>query len=264
MMKDPSSLPKWWQPVNLGLDLQGGSNLLLEVKLDDVLKDRMSTVEDSARQLLRENKIRYQNLSAGSESVKVKIENLNSRNQARGLFKKIDNGILVEENEDGTLVIKYSEAALNELRLKVVDQSIEIVRRRIDELGTKEPVIQRQGTDRIVVQLPGLQNPEYVKTLLGKTAKLSFHMVDSRSTAADARRGKLGSSSRLIKGEGGETYVISRKPVVGGENLVDAQAAFQEGQPVVSFKFNTIGGKKFGEATKTTSAKDWPSYWITR
>ena len=139
---------------------------------------------------------------------------------------------------------------MNELRLKVVDQSIEIVRRRIDELGTKEPVIQRQGTDRIVVQLPGLQNPEYVKTLLGKTAKLSFHMVDSRSTAADARRGKLGSSSRLIKGEGGETYVISRKPVVGGENLVDAQAAFQEGQPVVSFKFNTIGGKKFGEATK--------------
>ena len=179
MMKDPSSLPKWWQPVNLGLDLQGGSNLLLEVKLDDVLKDRMSTVEDSARQLLRENKIRYQHLNAGSESVKVKIENLNSRNQARGLFKKIDNGILVEENEDGTLVIKYSEAALNELRLKVVDQSIEIVRRRIDELGTKEPVIQRQGTDRIVVQLPGLQNPEYVKTLLGKTAKLSFHMVDS-------------------------------------------------------------------------------------
>lgn len=250
MMKDPSSLPKWWQPVNLGLDLQGGSNLLLEVKLDDVLKDRMSMVEDSARQLLRENKIRYQNLNASSESVKVKIENLNSRNQARGLFKKIDNGILVEENEDGTLVIKYSEAALNELRLKVVDQSIEIVRRRIDELGTKEPVIQRQGTDRIVVQLPGLQNPEYVKTPLGKTAKLSFHMVDSRSTAADARRGKLGSSSRLIKGEGGETYVISRKPVVGGENLVDAQAAFQEGQPVVSFKFNTIGGKKFGEATK--------------
>lgn len=250
MMKDPSSLPKWWQPVNLGLDLQGGSNLLLEVKLDDVLKDRMSTVEDSARQLLRENKIRYQNLNASSESVKVKIENLNSRNQARGLFKKIDNGILVEENEDGTLVIKYSEAALNELRLKVVDQSIEIVRRRIDELGTKEPVIQRQGTDRIVVQLPGLQNPEYVKTLLGKTAKMSFHLVDSRSSAAEARRGKLSASSRLIQGSEGETYVIGRKPVVSGENLVDAQPSFQEGEAVVSFKFNSLGGKKFGEVTK--------------
>ena len=250
MMKDPSSLPKWWQPVNLGLDLQGGSNLLLEVKLDDVLKDRMSTVEDSARQLLRENKIRYQNLNAGADSVKVKIENANSRNKAANLFRKIDDGIQATENADGEIEIKYSDVELNKLKMKIVDQSIEIVRRRIDELGTKEPVIQSQGVDRIVVQLPGLQNPEYVKTLLGKTAKLSFHMVDSRSTAADARRGKLGSSSRLIKGEGGETYVISRKPVVGGENLVDAQAAFQEGQPVVSFKFNTIGGKKFGEATK--------------
>lgn len=250
MMKDTSPLPKWWQPVNLGLDLQGGSNLLLQVKMDDVIKERMSTVEDAARQILRENKIRYQNLNAGNESVKVKIDNTNSRSKARSLFAKIDNGIVVEDGEDGELIIKYTEQALNELRLKVVDQSIEIVRRRIDELGTKEPVIQRQGSDRIVVQLPGLQNPEYVKTLLGKTAKLSFHMVDSRSTAADARRGVLGSSSRLIKGEAGETYVISRKPVVGGENLVDAQAAFQEGQPVVSFKFNTIGGKKFGEATK--------------
>ena len=250
MMKDTSSLPKWWQPVNLGLDLQGGSNLLLQVKMDDVIKERMSTVEDSVRQILRENKIRYQNLNAGSESVKVKIDNMNSRSKARSLFAKIDNGIVVEDGEDGELIIKYTDQALNELRLKVVDQSIEIVRRRIDELGTKEPVIQRQGSDRIVVQLPGLQNPEYVKTLLGKTAKLSFHMVDSRSTAADARRGVLSSSSRLIKGEAGETYVISRKPVVGGENLVDAQAAFQEGQPVVSFKFNTIGGKKFGEATK--------------
>ena len=132
----------------------------------------------------------------------------------------------------------------------MVDQSIEIVRRRIDELGTKEPVIQRQGSDRIVVQLPGLQNPEYVKTLLGKTAKMSFHMVDSRSTAADARRGKLSSASRLVNGWEGEPYVISRNPVVGGENLIDAQPSFQDGEPVVSFKFNSLGGKKFGEATK--------------
>ena len=250
MLSDTSKLPKWWQPVNLGLDLQGGSNLLLEVKLDEVLKERMSSIEDSARQILRENKIRYQNLSAGNESVKVKIDNLNSRNKARGLFKKIDTGLVVDELDNDTLEIKYNDAALNQLKLKVVDQSIEIVRRRIDELGTKEPVIQRQGSDRIVVQLPGLQNPEYVKTLLGKTAKMSFHMVDSRSSAADARRGKLSSTSRLIQGSEGETYVISRKAVVGGENLVDAQASFQEGQPVVSFRFNSLGGKKFGEATK--------------
>lgn len=250
MLSDTSKLPKWWQPVNLGLDLQGGSNLLLEVKMDDVLKERMSSIEDSARQVLRESKIRYQNLKAGSDAVRVKIENPNFRTQAVSKFRKMDDGLDVSEGDDGEIVIRYTDVALNQMKAKVVDQSIEIVRRRIDELGTKEPVIQRQGSDRIVVQLPGLQNPEYVKTLLGKTAKMSFHMVDSRSTAADARRGKLSSASRLVNGSEGETYVISRKPVVGGENLIDAQPSFQDGEPVVSFKFNSLGGKKFGEATK--------------
>lgn len=250
MLSDTSKLPKWWQPVNLGLDLQGGSNLLLQVKMDDVLKERMSSIEDSARQVLREGKIRYQNLKSGSDAVRVKIDNSSSRSQAMNKFQKMDDGLVVSEGEDGEVIIQYSDVALNQLKARVVDQSIEIVRRRIDELGTKEPVIQRQGSDRIVVQLPGLQNPEYVKTLLGKTAKMSFHMVDSRSSAADARRGKLSASSRLISSQDGETLVISRKPVVGGENLTDAQPSFQEGQPVVSFKFNTLGGKKFGEATK--------------
>ena len=249
-ISNSDALPKWWQPVNLGLDLQGGSNLLLEVKVDDVIKERMSSIEDSARQILRENKIRYQNLNAGADSVKVKIENANSRNKAANLFRKIDDGIQATENADGEIEIKYSDVELNKLKMKIVDQSIEIVRRRIDELGTKEPVIQSQGVDRIVVQLPGLQNPEYVKTLLGKTAKMSFHLVDSRSSAAEARRGKLSASSRLIQGSEGETYVIGRKPVVSGENLVDAQPSFQEGEAVVSFKFNSLGGKKFGEVTK--------------
>ena len=250
LIKNKEALPSWWQPVNLGLDLQGGSNLLLEVKIDDVLKERMGTVEDSVRQILRENKIRYQDLKAGDSSVTVKIDNLNARSQAVGLFKKMDNEMAVSESENGIIKITYNEMALNALKKRVVDQSIEIVRRRIDELGTKEPVIQGQGSDRIVVQLPGLQNPEYVKSLLGKTAKMSFHLVDDNSTAADARRGKLSASFRLAKGVGGETYVISRKPIVGGEHLIDSQPSFQEGSPVVSFKFDTVGGKKFGEATK--------------
>ncbi len=250
IVSNKDALPSWWQPVNLGLDLQGGSNLLLEVKLDEVIKERMSSIEDSARQLLRENRIRYKNLSLGEASVKVKIENITSRNKAASLFRGIDTGIEVVEDLDGSLEIKYSDVELAKLKMRVVDQSIEIVRRRIDELGTKEPVIQSQGADRIVVQLPGLQNPEYVKTLLGKTAKMAFHLVDSRSTATDARRGKLSATSRLVQGSMGETYVISRKPVVSGENLVDAQPSFQEGQAVVSFKFNSLGGKKFGEATR--------------
>ncbi len=250
IVPNKDALPSWWQPINLGLDLQGGSNLLLEVKLDDVLKERMSSIEDSARQILRENRIRYKTLTSSENGVKVAIENASSRTKASNLFRKIDEGIVVEEVDGDNLLIKYSDVALNQLKAKVVDQSIEIVRRRIDELGTKEPLIQSQGESRIVVQLPGLQNPEYVKTLLGKTAKMSFHLVDSNARATDAKRGKMGAKYKLAYGEMGEPYVITRKPVVGGENLVDAQPAFQEGQAVVSFRFNSLGGKKFGEVTK--------------
>lgn len=249
-LPEGTKLPSWWQPVSLGLDLRGGSNLLLQVDVDEVLKERMSTLEDSARQTLREHRIRYQNLSAGKNSVKVKIDNLNSRNQAMGYFKKMDEGLQVSANDDGVIEITYTEQALNQLKAKVVEQSIEIVRRRIDELGTKEPVIQSQGTDRIVVQLPGVQNPEQVKQLLGKTAKMSFHLVDSRTNAADARRGKLSNTSRVVNGVDGGQYVITRKAVVGGENLTDAKLDFQNGEAVVSFKFNTVGGRKFGEVTK--------------
>ncbi len=250
VVSDKTKLPSWWQPVNLGLDLQGGSNLLLEVKTDQVLAERMASFEDETRKVLRENKIRYQDLKSTGTAVEVKIESASSRVQASGLFRKFDDGIEVNELADGTLEIKYSDVAINQMKIKVVDQSIEIVRRRIDELGTKEPVIQRQGSDRIVVQLPGLQNPEYVKTLLGKTAKMSFHLVDSRSNVNDARRGKISPESKLVPGEGGEYYVIYRKPAVGGENLVDAQPRFSDEGAVVSFKFNSIGGKKFGEVTQ--------------
>lgn len=250
IMPKSVKLPSWWQPVSLGLDLQGGSNLLLQVDFDTVMKDRMSTLEDSARQTLREHRIRYQNLSADSSSVKVKIDNLNARNQAMGYFRKLEDGLNVSVNESGVIEIKYTDQALAQLRARVLDQSIEIVRRRIDELGTKEPVIQSQGIDRIVVQLPGVQNPEEVKQLLGKTAKMSFHLVDDRTNAADARRGKLNSASRVVSGMDGGEYVIARKSVVGGENLVDSQVSFQDGGAVVSFKFDNVGGRKFGEVTK--------------
>lgn len=247
-----SFMPTWWHPVNLGLDLQGGSYLLLEVKTDDVIKERMVSTEDEVRKLLRENKIRYQSLTSTADAVEVKIDDYNSRSKAIGLLKKMDtDGMEVKEAPDGLLELKYSELALNELKVKIVNQSIEVVWKRIDELGTKEPVIQRQGINRILVQLPGLENPEYVKVLLGKTAKMSFHIVDSKTNPSDAKRGKISSSSKIIKGSDGTTYVIERKPAVTGEHLIDAQPSFGEGnEPVVSFKFDNMGGRKFGEVTK--------------
>ena len=249
VVTDKTNLPKWWQPVNLGLDLQGGSSLLLQVKMDDVLKDKMATLEDSVRQSLR--RTRYQNLQSDKDGVSVKITDFKARDKAKEAFRKLDEGLVVEEDEngEGIVTIRYNEQALAQLQSRVIDQSVSIVRRRIDELGTKEPIVQGQGTDRVLVQLPGVQNPESVKILLGKTAKMSFHLVDESTTLAQAKRGKISKTSRVMSGSEGEQYVVIRKPVVGGENLTDARVSFQEGAPVVSFRFNTIGGRKFDEVT---------------
>ncbi len=238
-LPNKSTLPAWWQPVNLGLDLQGGSNLLLEVDINEVIKERMLTIEDSVRQILRENRIRYTKLDAKADSVSVLIANFNSRSKAKQLIQSADPDLEIAESGE-SLSIAYSEVALAQLKAKVVEQSIEIVRRRIDELGTKEPIIQRQGVDRIVVQLPGVQNPEEVKELLGKTAKMSFHIVEEGSKKATAR---------TVLGTMGEPYQVSRKVAVSGETLTDSQPSFQEGRPVVSFKFDATGGKQFADAT---------------
>lgn len=249
--QDKVEMPSWWKPVNLGLDLQGGSNLLLEVKVDDVVKDRMNSIEDMVRTTLRENKIRNTSLSSSADRVRVKIENITSREKAISLIKSNEEGLEISQEEGDFIEIRYSPKELNDLKIRVVNQSIEIVRNRIDSLGTKEPVIQRQGVDRILVQLPGVQNPEFVKTLLGKTAKMDFHLVDSRTSPEDAKRGKISSGSKIVKGSRGEQYVVYRKPAVGGESLIDSQPTFgEQGEPVVSFKFDSKGAKKFGEVTK--------------
>lgn len=244
-----TKFPSWWQPVNLGLDLQGGSSLLLEVDLDAALRDRMQNLEDSSRSALKEARVRYQKIDSNEKGLKIKIENTTARNKAISPLRKMDSGLTVT-TEGETLVVMYDEVSLNEIKRKLVDQSIEIVRKRIDEFGTNEPSIQSQGSGRILVQLPGIQNPEEVKVLLGKTAKMTFHLVDSSTTPTDARRGKLKSTSRLIRGSEGEQYVIVRRPAVDGGTLTDANVSFQDGGVAVSFKFNNLGAKKFGDVTK--------------
>lgn len=251
VLPNKNDLPKWWQPVNLGLDLQGGSSLLLQVKMDDVMRDKMSTLEDSVRQSLREHKIRYQNLSSDKNAVTVKITDYKARDKAKESFRKLDEGLVVSEDENGEGEVKivYNDQAVIQTKNRVIDQSVSIVRRRIDELGTKEPIVQGQGTDRVLVQLPGVQNPESVKILLGKTAKMSFHLVDESTSVTQAKRGKISKSSRIMSGSEGEQYVVTRKAVVDGKDLTDARVSFQDGMPVVSFRFNTIGGRKFAEVT---------------
>jgi protein-export membrane protein SecD len=159
--------------------------------------------------------------------------------------------------------MKFSQAATETRRRQAVEQSIEIIRRRIDETGTKEPTIQREGQDRILVQLPGVDNPEHVKALLGRTAKLTFQLVDQSVTVEDARRGRLPPGDEILpavdegrgRGGGAGAYVVRKRVMVGGDTLTDAQATFQNNEPVVSFKFDSVGGKKFGDATRENVGK---------
>ncbi|MGE5517321.1 MAG: protein translocase subunit SecD [Bacteroidota bacterium] len=247
-------MPSWLQPVSLGLDLQGGSYLLLEVDTSYVVREHLTSLVESARATLRKEKVKYADLGTmGKDGVKVRLLEAADRERIRPELRKLDTTAAFDVADDGTVTWRYDEQALRSRINQAVDQSLEIVRRRIDEMGTREPSIQRQGTDRIVVQLPGVKDPDRIKALLGKTAKLTFHMVDDSTSPDEA--GRLPPGSVLLPSAENErglpsAYVVKKKVEVGGDMLTDAQATFQDGRPVVSFKFSSAGGKKFGDATK--------------
>ncbi len=241
--------------VSLGLDLQGGSYLLLKVELDVVIAERLESIVDAARQALRRERIGYRGLGVSGERVEVGIRDVADVPRARGILEGLDQETVVELDEaSGRATITLTEAAIVDARAAALQQSIEIVRRRIDETGVREPTIQRQGQDRILVQLPGVDDPDRIKALLGQTARMVFRMVDITAPVDSALAGRVPPGSLLLQaadpgpGEPGH-YVVRRRVEVSGENLVDAQPTFQDGQPVVSFRFDTLGAKRFGRTT---------------
>ena len=195
-----AELPSWLphKQVALGLDLRGGSYLLLEVDVAAAERDRLNSVEESVRNALRDAKIGYTGLSNQGNAVVFTIRDPAQIATARQVLGRIDNDLTVEIAADGAGTIRFRQAALEARRRQAVEQSIEIIRRRIDETGTKEPTIQRQGQDRILVQLPGVDNPEHVKTLLGRTAKLTFQLVDTSANPEEARRGRLPPGDEIL------------------------------------------------------------------
>ncbi len=244
------AMPGWFpkNQVNLGLDLQGGSHLLLEVDLVALEEEHLESLLDAVRVSLRRAQIGYTNLAAKGGAVSVEIRDPAQLDEARELISKAGEGI--EVAVDGPLIaVRFEEATLQQLRSHAVDQSVEIVRRRIDEFGTKEPTIQRQGSDRILVQVPGDRDPVRLKRALGTVAKLTFRFVDDNVAAQDALSGQRPAGPELLPGEGGRQEVVQKRVMVSGENLVDAQATFQDGQPVVSFRFDSVGARRFGDAT---------------
>ncbi len=252
----PSSL------VNLGLDLRGGAHLLAEVKVEDVYESRMEAMWPEIRDALRDERstvgtIRRQD--SDPDQIRVRISQPEGMSRAletvRGLARQVQTltgvgATDIEAFADGdTIVVQLSEAEKLASDDRTVRQSLEIVRRRIDEVGTREPTIQRQGADRILIQVPGIGSAGELKEIIGTTAQLTFNPVVGRGTDPDATAG-IGEEVVPSIDESGVYYTLESAPVVTGEELVDAQPSFdQNGRPAVSFRFNTSGARKFGDYT---------------
>ena len=267
------SWPKWAQRhVVLGLDLQGGSHILLEVDSNAVRKEKLEAVRDDVRRVLRDARVGYTGLVVRGNSVEVRIREGSNFDQALEKLRELSQPIggilgagsgqrsLDITTEAGSLVrLTLTEPAITERIRQSVEQSIQIIERRVNELGTVEPLIQRQGVDRILVQVPGLQDPTRLKELLGKTAKLDFRMVDVSMPAEQAAQGRIPPDSEILYSstQPRTPYLVEKRILVSGGDLTDAQPGFDQrtSEPIVSFRFNTSGARKFAQVTQENVGK---------
>lgn len=240
--------------VNLGLDLRGGSHLLLQADTAAALRERLEFMVDAARTELRGQNIAYTALASDDNGIHFKIRYpQEDREAARKVARKLADQPVIDIKDDGMIYVTLDEKAIRDIKTQVVNQSIEIVRRRVDESGTKEPVIQRQGIDRIVLQLPGVDDPAHVKELIGRTAKMTFHLLDEEAGLSSPPG--PGSRRLPLREDKTRSIIIKKRVMLSGEMLVDAQPTFDQSGPVVSFKFNAVGGRRFCEITKENVGK---------
>jgi preprotein translocase subunit SecD len=266
------SWPKWAQRhLVLGLDLQGGSHILLAVDVGAVRKEKLEALRDDVRRVLRDARIGYTGLVVRGSSVEVRIREGASPEQTRTKLNELSQpvgGILgttgtqsldIRDESGGLFRLTLTEPAVQERIRQAVEQSIQIIERRVNELGTVEPLIQRQGTDRVLVQVPGLQDPTRLKELLGKTAKLDFRMVDQSISPEQAQQGRAPAESEVLMSSTAPKtpYLIEKRVLVSGGDLTDAQPGFDQrsSEPIVSFRFNTAGARKFAQATQENVGK---------
>ena len=264
-----AKLPGWVpdSKVTLGLDLQGGSYIMLQVDRNDIVADRMNTLVDDMRSDLRDAQVRYTGLSGSGNTAQVRITDADQYQAADDALEPLTeyvnagtlNGgsfqeVTLADDGSGLLKLTLTDAGINYRMRSAVEQSIEVIRRRVDELGTTEPLIQRQGDDRIIVQVPGLDDPQRLKALLNKTAKLMFHMVDTSVNPQDAINGRPPAGDEVLYSmdEPPVPYVIEKRALISGEDLVDAKASFDQrtNEPVVNFRFDSRGAQRFAQATQ--------------
>jgi len=245
--------------INLGLDLQGGSYLLLEVDSQPLIKQNLQIKLINLRKLLKEQKIKYQNLKLDGQSIKFKTseENLkifeelflNKDNLINTFYNKYNSYEMNYSIKDNFVLINYSKYGVIEVKTSALNQSLEIVRRRIDEIGTNEPTIVRRGNDRILVELPGLDDPNRIKNLLGKTANLSFRIVSESDDAF---------GSELLFFEDGKSQLnVNKRVVMSGDNLTTAKPKFdsRNNETIVTFTLDRVGAKRFGRVTTNNVGK---------
>jgi len=249
-----------WRSIHLGLDLKGGSYLLLEVDMGAVIKERLDSMADSARQSLRRAGIPRFVVAVQhpQNRITIRVEDPTRLAQAMTLLRELSTtppgqrpDIEFEQTPDGTLTATLSPIGLRERATAAVAQSIEIVRRRIDETGIVDPIINRQGEARIVVQLPGIEDPNRIKQMLGKTARMTFRLTDETANVSQAVP-PPGVDFLQLEGRGGGRIAVRRRIEVDGANLTDARAGqdSRNAQWVVNFTFDSIGTRRFAEISR--------------
>ena len=249
--------------VNLGLDLQGGSYLLLEIDINPLINKKLEEKAIDLKKIFNEKKLDFKNLSILNNKITFDLKNpvqkdtainaINETNNKETFFSKIKkntentNKDFFYRIEKDIFILQFTEEYIKHLKRDAINQSVEIVRKRVDQLGTKEPTIQQKGDSRILVELPGLSDPSTFKNILGKTAQLNFKFLKTSNSSGD----NIGFEKIKSKSDG-SFIEVEKKLIVSGENLTDAQPGFdrQTNQSIVSFKFDNAGAKKFANATK--------------
>lgn len=261
-----ASLPDWMpkQQIVLGLDLQGGSHLLLQVNKEELVTERVKELRRETRSLLANDNAIGHIIQTDGTLLTIELSDPTQFELAKSAIQDLNipistviggvggvNEISFGETADGKLTMQLTQEGIEERLSSVVAQSIEVVRRRIDELGTTEPTIQRQGTDRILVQVPGFDDSQRLKELISQTARLTFHMVHPTITAAQAKVQGLPAGTFILPSQAGGEELLMEDVAIGGESLVDSQPGFdsQSGSAIVTFRFDTRGAVVFAELT---------------
>jgi len=243
------------KPMVLGLDLQGGVHFLMQVDMDAAKTQRLNSYVDSIRGLLREAGIRYRSVRVSGENVVAELRSEEHRSEARELVEQELEGLAIEASDDGqtfNLRASIEEEFLQEIQQNALQQNITTLRNRVNELGVAEPVIQQQGANRIVVQLPGVQDTAQAKRVLGATATIEYRAVDEQNDPYEAERtGRVPSGSRLYEHRNGEPILLSREVIASGQNLIGAAAGFdqQSGQPNVVVTLDGEGARRMLDHT---------------